>query len=129
MEVSPSRQKAWEVLAQTWLDTSYDAEHREAFAQALAETGLSPRDLRRIAFWDVCGAFATFSTAVFASAGMALPDWYYPDEAAREKVAKWLARPVFLSLVNPVWLVGYPLSVGIMLFTMGPVLAAAGRRA
>ena len=129
MEVSASRQKAWEVLAQTWVDTSYDADQRESFARELAETGLSARELRRIAYWEVSGAFATFSTAVLATAGMALPDWYYPEEAAREKVAAWMTRPLILSLINPFWLLGYLLSVGIMRSTMGSVLSAAARRA
>lgn len=129
MEVSTNRQKAWEVLAQTWVDTSYDAEQRESFARELAGTGFSARELRHIAYWEVSGAFATFSTAVFATAGMALPDWYYPEDAAREKVAAWVSRPIILSLLNPFWLLGYPLSVGIMRSTMGPVLSAVARRA
>ena len=88
MEPSPGRQKAWEIFAQAWVDTSYDEAQLEAFARELAETGLSPRELRRIAYWEVCGAFATFSAAVLVSSGMALPDWYYPEDMARKKTAR-----------------------------------------
>jgi hypothetical protein len=83
----------WEVLSQ--------------FADRLARCGFSMRELDRIAHHEVCGAFAIFSLAVLASAGMALPDWYFPKDQARQKVAAWLSRPRILSLINPVWLVGY----------------------
>ena len=128
MESSHQRQKAWEILAQTWVDTSYGSEQCAAFAKDLAETGLSPRELRRIAYWEVCGAFATYSMVVISTAGMALPDWCYPHDLAKQKTARWLSRPILLSLLNPFWLIGYPLSVGIMRSTMGPVLAEAAKR-
>src|SRR3546814_16166641 len=92
-----ARQKAWEVLAQAWVDTSYDESQREAFSRDLAATSLSVQGLRRVAYWDVCGAFATFSTVVFITAGMALPDWYYPEDLARQKVGRWVSRPFILS--------------------------------
>jgi hypothetical protein len=40
--------------------------------------------------------------------GATLPDWYFPG--AQQKVARWLQRPLLLSLLNPLWLVGYPVS-------------------
>ncbi len=97
----------WEVLAQFWVDTWYDAGELDQFADRLAQCGFSIRELDRIAHRDVCGAFATFTLAVFASAGMALPDWCFPNDQARKKVAAWLSRPRLLSLLNPFWIVGY----------------------
>lgn len=123
MDDTKSRQRAWEVFAQVWVDTSYDEQDLAQFAGILRQTGLSPRELRRIAYFEVCGAFATFSVAVLLSAGMALPDWLYPEAQARREVADWLARPLAMSLLNPVWLLGYPLAVGMMRATMGPVLS------
>ena len=101
------RQVVWEILAQFWVDTWYDPEQLDAFAARLSECNMSIDELNRIVYWDVCGAFATFSLAVFLSAGMALPDWYYPEDEARRKVASWMARPKVLSVLNPVWIVGY----------------------
>jgi hypothetical protein len=126
---SAGQKQAWSVFAQTWVDTSYDAEDQDRFARDLASTGLSPREIRHIAYWQVCGAFATFSTVVLFTAGMALPDWFYPDDAAQEKVARWLEQPLVLSLLNPFWLAGYVLSVVLLWGTLGSVISAATRRA
>jgi hypothetical protein len=38
---------------------------------------------------------------------MALPDWYYPEDEARQKVGSWLARPKIISFMNPLWILGY----------------------
>ena len=123
------QEQAWIVFAQTWVDTEYDAQDRSKFVETLRSTELPAPALRRICYWEVCGAFATFSTMTFLTAGMALPDWYYPEDLAREKISKWLSRPVILSLINPFWLIGYLLSVFLMRSTMGQVLAAASGRA
>lgn len=117
------RQIAWGVLAQVWVDTSYDDAQLAAFRAQLAATGLSSQQLQHLAYREVCGAFALFTLAVYASAGMALPDWFYPEEDARQQVSAWLARPRLLSLLNPFWLLGYLLAVGLMRSTMQPVLS------
>lgn len=123
MEDLTRRQIAWGVLAQVWVDTSYDAAELAAFRAQLAATGLSSRELKHIAYYEVCGAFALFTLAVYASAGMALPDWFYPEEDARQQVSAWLARPRLLSLLNPFWWLGYLLAIGLMRSTMQPVLS------
>jgi len=100
-------QVVWEVFAQFWVDTWYDNEELDQFADQLAACGFSVRELERIAYREVCGAFAIFTLAVFASFGMALPDWFFPKDQARKVVARWLARPRLLSLLNPFWIAGY----------------------
>jgi hypothetical protein len=126
---SAGQKQAWAIFAQAWVDTSYDDGDRERFARDLLTTGLSPKQIRYVAYWQVCGAFATFSSVVLVTAGMALPDWFYPDDAAQEKVDRWLQRPVILSLLNPFWLVGYVLSVVMLWSTLGGVVAKASARA
>lgn len=105
--MTEQRQIVWDVIAQFWVDTWYDAKQLEAFAERLAGCGFTLRELDRIARWEVCGAFATFTLAVFLSLGMVLPDFFFPEEEARSKVATWLARPLVLSLLNPFWIAGY----------------------
>ncbi len=123
MAALSGRQIAWGVLAQAWVDTSYDATELAAFRAQLAATGLSRRELKRIAYREVCGAFALFTLAVYASAGMALPDWFYPEEDAQQQVAAWLARPRLLSLLNPFWWLGYLLAIDLMRSTLHTVLS------
>ena len=102
-----ARQVVWEVLAQFWVDTWYDTKQLDGFADRLVASGLSLGDLDRIAYREVCGAFALFTLAVFLSMGMALPEWYYQEDRARVKIESWLSRPKFLSILNPIWLIGY----------------------
>ena len=102
-----ARQVVWEILAQFWVDTWYDAGQLDEFANRLVQCGFSARDLDRIAYREVCGAFATFTLAVFVTAGMALPDWSFPNDEARRRVTRWVVRPLLFSLVNPFWIVGY----------------------
>ena len=123
MAALSGRQIAWGVLAQVWVDTSYDAAELAAFRAQLAATGLSSRELQHIAYREVCGAFALFTLAVYASAGMALPDWYYPEDDARQRVAAWLAQPRLRSLLNPFWWLGYLLAIGLMRSTLHSVLS------
>ena len=101
------RQVVWEVLAQFWVDTSYGPEELDQFAHRLAECGFSMPELDRIATHEVCGAFAVFTLTVFASAGMALPDWHFPKDQARKLVAEWVARLRLMSYLNPFWIAGY----------------------
>ena len=65
-------------------------------------------EFNRAVFWDTCGAFAVETVFAFLLLGMTLPDWHFPG--AEQKVARWLRRPLLLSLINPLWLVGYPIS-------------------
>src|SRR5262245_65705912 len=95
------RQIVWEVLSQLWVDTAYDAGQLDELADRLARCGFSVRDLDRIAHREVCGAFALFSLTVLASGGMALPDWSFPKDQARQRIADWLSRPRRLSLIKP----------------------------
>lgn len=124
---SPAHRLAWSTLAQTWVDTEYDERDLTRFTEALFATGLPATELDRIAYKEVCGAFALYSLAVFASAGMALPDWYYSEDLAQAKIEAWLSRPRIYSLLNPFWFIGYRFSVGMMRSIMGPVLAAVAK--
>ena len=120
------KREAWAVLAQVWVDTDYDDAQMEAFRQQLLATGLPGSEIRRIAYHEVCGAFALFTLGVLATAGMALPDWYYPEELAQEKVAQWLARPLALLVLNPFWVAGYVIARWFMRSTLGGVLSELG---
>lgn len=106
-EFSKEQAVVWGVIAQFWVDTWYDAQQLDAFADTLASTGYPVRELDRIVHWEVCGAFATFTVAVLGTAGMCLPDWYYPEEQAIKKVAAWTRSSKLRSFLNPFWLAGY----------------------
>jgi hypothetical protein len=122
------QQVVWEVVAQIWVDTWYDVGELEEFADQLARCGLPLLELDRIAHREVCGAFAIFTLAVIASAGMALPDGYFPKDRARRVVATWLSRPRLLSWLNPFWVVGYIAARGFLRATWGDLRARVALR-
>lgn len=97
----------WEVLAQCWVDTEYDAAELDAFAARLHATGMDVEQIERIVFDEVCGAFALDTLGVYLSFGMALDPWFFPEDEARRKVAAWLGRPRWHAWVNPFWWLGW----------------------
>ncbi len=107
---SEQRQTVWEVLAQFWVDTWYDSKQLDQFAEQIAACGFSLKELDRIVEFEVCGAFALFTSEVFLTAGMALPDWFYPEDEARSKITSWLARPRIRYYLNPCWIAGYAIA-------------------
>lgn len=96
----------WEVLAQCWVDTEYDAADLDAFAARLRGTGMGIEQIERVVFDEVCGAFALDTLGVYLSAGMALDPWFFPEDEARRKVQDWLDRPRWHSWINPFWWIG-----------------------
>ncbi|ODU46327.1 hypothetical protein [uncultured Aquimonas sp.] len=107
MDPAPSPNAiVWEVLAQCWVDTEYDADQMDAFAEKLRGTGLGVEEIERIVLDEVCGAFALDTIAVYLSFGMGLDPWFFPEDEARRKVAEWLARPRWTSWLNPFWWLG-----------------------
>ena len=103
--ISNERHIVWEVLAQFWADTYDDSRELQSFAAELAGSGLS---LREIDY----GAYRF---------GMFTYDFTFPRDKAREKVARWLSRPLVVSLVNPIWLIGYAAAVGYLSLSWLPL--------
>ncbi|HET6807371.1 MAG TPA: hypothetical protein VFH59_18200 [Frateuria sp.] len=102
------REKVWEAMSYAWTEVGLDP---AGFRQFARDAELSPQDqpaLFHVVFWQVCGAFAVETSLALMLMGVTLPDWFFPEPA--EKVARWLKRPLPYSLLNPLWLVGYPLS-------------------
>jgi hypothetical protein len=102
------REKVWEATSYAWTEIGLD---RNRFLRLAREADISSDDrpaLLHAVFWQVCGAFAVETSLALMLLGSTLPDWFFPEP--EQKVARWLARPLRLSIINPLWLVGYPLS-------------------
>jgi hypothetical protein len=103
-----NREKIWEAMSYVWTEIGLDGNDLRRFA---GEISAQPHDMHafnRAVFWDTCGAFAIETLFAFLLMGTTLPDWYFPG--AQQKVARWLRRPLLLSLLNPLWLAGYPVA-------------------
>jgi len=109
---SDSNPVVWEVFAQAWADTEFEAADFEYFARQLRETGLDEASLQNILDHQVCGAFALYSLALLFSAGLALPPFLFPEDEACQRVQTWLARPRWQYRLNPLWWLGRGLARG-----------------
>ena len=103
-----NREKVWEVASYAWTEIGLRQEDFVRFAGEAQLSLGSDRALAHAVFWQVCGAFAIETVLALLLMGITLPDWFFPEP--EQKVARWLRRPLLLSLLNPLWLVGYPLS-------------------
>ena len=104
--VSTREETVCEVFAQFWVDTWYDDSQLAEFARILDRTELPDRSIARIVKRDVCGGLAYETLTAFLSVGMAMPDWFFPEDEARRMVTSFRRRRVWCYL-NPVWWVGY----------------------
>jgi hypothetical protein len=91
----------------------------DEYGKYASQIGASHRELGafdRECLAVVCGAFSMHTVIALLSMGVSLSDWGYNDEYVIRKVSIWQSRPLLISLLNPIWLVGFPLSV---LFALG----------
>ncbi|MBZ4039310.1 hypothetical protein [Novilysobacter selenitireducens] len=103
-----NREKIWEAMSYAWTEIGLSGAEFEKFAREIQVKPEGMSEFNRAVFWDTCGTFAIESTFAFLSLGVSLPDWHWPD--AVERVARWRRRSVLQSLLNPIWLIGYPLA-------------------
>ena len=103
-----NRDKIWEAMSYVWTEIGLDDKDFQRFGSEIAAQPQDMPAFNRAVFWDTCGAFAVETAFAFLLMGMTLPDWYFPEP--ERKVARWLRRPLLLSLINPLWLIGYPIS-------------------
>ncbi len=101
------REVVWVTLAQFWVDTEYDSAELDRLAARIAACGFSTAELERIAFEEVCGAFAADTLFIPFGGWMAMPFHDYPEPEARTKVGRFVRRPRLLSWINPLWWIGY----------------------
>ncbi|MGN2245902.1 hypothetical protein ACFWZ3_04325 [Frateuria sp. GZRR35] len=103
-----NREKIWEAMSYAWTEVGLDAAGFQRFARDADLSAHDPRALFHAVFWQVCGAFAVETAWALMLMGVTLPDWFFPEP--EKKVSRWLARPLSYSVLNPLWLMGYPLS-------------------
>ena len=103
-----NREKIWEAMSYAWTEIGLDDKDFQRFGYEISAQPEDMPEFNRAVFWETCGAFAVETTFALLLLGMTLPDWYFPE--AEKKVSCWLRRPLILSLVNPLWIVGYPIS-------------------
>lgn len=111
-----NKEQVWLAMSYSWSEIGLNSREYGVFAEKIAAKPDEIGEIRKVVFWEVCGAFAVFTIFALLTMGMVLPDWGFKDEYTLEKVSRWMRRPLLLSLLNPLWLVGYPLAC---LFAIG----------
>jgi hypothetical protein len=102
----------WEILSYSWTEIGIDESMCARMARDADITIADLPQIDRIFFRDVCAAFAVQSFLVFPlMLWMLMPDWGFDDVWLAEKMEHWYARPYWSHMLNPIRLVGYPVSI------------------
>lgn len=104
------REQVWLAASFSWSESGLEDSEYRNYAKSIGALPGESRAVAFVVFWEVCGAFAVFTVGALLSMGAALPDWGFKDEYVLHKVSAWRNRSLVLSLINPLWVVGYPLA-------------------
>lgn len=109
----------WDIASMAWTEIGLDNSEYPKLAEKLIEKNLDWSYINKIILVDVCGSFSIASASILLILipvlGLFLitpiPDWGYEEEHLKEKIKKWKKYPIFIHFLNPARLIGYPLSV------------------
>ena len=97
-------------MSYAWTEIGLSADEYVTHAQRISASLKDIWLVRKIVFLQVVPAFAFNSFIAIATAGMAMPDWYYDNEYISKKMKRWSNGLFVFSFINPFWWLGLPLS-------------------
>ena len=103
--------QVWLYASYSWSEIGLSGEDRTDFFKKMSiQAQKELVDARKAVFWDVCGAFAVFTALTLLTVGTMLPDWGFDEKYVVDKVSHWQRQPLWHSLINPLWWLGYPVA-------------------
>lgn len=110
----------WETVSMAWTEIGLEPSDYPAIAEKLKNEGATWPEVRTIALRDVCGSFAVDSFLIIpCMLWMIMPDWGYNEDYLRTRMQRWNGRPLWVSCLNPLRIIGYPVA---LLFSMGVLI-------
>ncbi len=106
-----NREYVWMAMSYAWTEIGIVGSEYEDYAHKIAAHESEMGEFKRAVFFEIIPAFAVDTIFAFTFIGINLPDWSFDSDYLNNKVNKWLKRPLVLSLLNPIWLIGYPLAI------------------
>ncbi|WP_018623587.1 hypothetical protein [Kangiella aquimarina] len=109
--------KIWDVMSYAWTEIGLESEDYPKYAKKIKQDYPDWEKVNKIIVRDVCASFAVDSFLIFpCMLWMIMPDWCYDEEYLKARMKKWYAKPYWSHFINPIRILGYPISI---IFTLG----------
>jgi hypothetical protein len=102
----------WDAVSMAWTEIGLEDTEYPKIAKKIKETHSNWEEVDLIIKKDVCGSFAFDTFLIFpCMLWMIMPDWGYDSDYLKERMAKWYSKPYYKHFLNPMRVLGYPMSL------------------
>lgn len=102
--------KVWDTISMEWTEIGLDDSDYPKIAESIKRIEPNWKVVNRIIVGDVCASFAVDSILVIPC-WMMMPDWGYEEDYLKKRILKWNSKPRWFWFLNPIRIVGYPVSI------------------
>jgi len=102
--------KIWDTISMAWTEIGLDDSEYLQIAESIKRIEPSWSAVNKIIIGDVCASFAIDSILVIPF-WMMMPDWGYEESYLKKRILKWYSKPRWFWFLNPIRVVGYPVSI------------------
>ena len=109
----------WDAVSMAWTEVGLDSDEYTLIASSLKENYPNWKEIDKVILGDVCWSFSVESTvlllALIPFIGLFIsspfPDWGYEEEYLRKRIKNWNNKSLIIKLINPLRIIGYPISL------------------
>lgn len=106
------RYYVWEIISYAWTEIGIQDDECRKLVEEGGITSADLPEIDRMYLRDVCASFAFETFLVFPLfLWMLMPDWGFEESYLRKRMERWYSKPYWIHLLNPLRLLGYPLSL------------------
>lgn len=102
--------QVWDVISMTWTEIGLVDSDYPALAKSIKHIEPDWNKVNHIILYDVCASFAIDTILIFPF-WMLMPDWGYDEDYLKQRITKWHTKPKWFWFLNPIRIIGYPLSL------------------
>ncbi len=102
--------KVWEAISYAWTEIGLGDDEYPDIAKSIRDIEPNWEKVNSIILRDVCSSFAVDSILVIPF-WMMMPDWSYDEGYITQRIRRWKSRPYWLHFINPIRILGYPISL------------------
>lgn len=106
-----NRKRLWLTISYAWSEIGLEDDEFSNHAEMIKALPKDMENFRKEYYFIILPALSTETICALVSMGMSLPDWGFRDGYVIGKISKWHNRPVIKKILNPIWMIGYPLSL------------------
>lgn len=102
--------EVWNAISMTWTEIGLDDSEYPEIAKTIKKIEPSWDKINDIIVNDVCASFAV-DTILVIPFWMMMPDWGYSEKYLLKRIEKWQSKPRWFWFLNPIRIIGYPISL------------------